>query len=41
LLASHRSSVQKTNNGWRRQYPFIDLDHMDFLETKSAQEHFG
>lgn len=26
LLSSHRASVQKTENGWERVYPFRDLD---------------
>lgn len=26
LLHSHRSSVQKSGNGWQRVYPFVDLD---------------
>lgn len=26
LLHSHRSSVHKTENGWERVYPFVDLD---------------
>lgn len=26
LLSSHRSSVQKTADGWKRAYPFKDLD---------------
>ena len=26
LLSSHRSSIQKTNTGWQRVYPFVDLD---------------
>lgn len=34
LLANHRSSVQKTNSGWKRVYPFIDLDEMELKETK-------
>lgn len=27
LLDSHRSSLQKTANGWQRMYPFVDLDY--------------
>ena len=30
LLASHRSSVQKTADGWRRVYPYEDLDNRNF-----------
>lgn len=30
LLSSHRSSVQKTANGWKRVYPFVDLDIESF-----------
>ena len=26
LLSSHRSSLRKTENGWSRVYPFVDLD---------------
>lgn len=26
LLSSHRSSVQKTSDGWQRMYPYRDLD---------------
>lgn len=26
LLSSHRSSIQKTSDGWQRVYPFVDLD---------------
>lgn len=26
LLHSHRSSIQKTESGWKRVYPFVDLD---------------
>ena len=26
LLHSHRSSIQKTDSGWKRVYPFVDLD---------------
>ena len=26
LLNNHRSSVQKTQDGWQRVYPFVDLD---------------
>ena len=29
LLHSHRSSVQKTADGWKRAYPFVDLDVED------------
>ena len=29
LLHSHRSSLQKTEEGWKRSYPFVDLD-IDF-----------
>ena len=30
LLSSHRSSVQKTAEGWKRVYPYRDLDIEDF-----------
>lgn len=26
LLSNHRSSIQKTQSGWNRVYPFVDLD---------------
>ena len=26
LLSSHRSSFEKTADGWKRKYPFVDLD---------------
>ena len=26
LLHSHRSSIRKTTEGWKRRYPFVDLD---------------
>jgi hypothetical protein len=30
LLGQHRSSVQKTQQGWERIYPYRDLDVEDF-----------
>ena len=30
LLHSHRSSVRKTQSGWERVYPFVDLDTESF-----------
>ena len=30
LLSSHRSSIQKTADGWQRVYPFVDLDIEEF-----------
>lgn len=30
LLSSHRSSLQKGENGWQRVYPYVDLDLEDF-----------
>ena len=30
LLSSHRSSIQKTPCGWKRQYSFVDLDVIDY-----------
>ena len=32
LLASHRSSLTKTSEGWRRVYPFRDLDVDEFQQ---------
>lgn len=26
LLSAHRSSIQRTTDGWKRVYPFVDLD---------------
>ena len=26
LLNEHRSSIRKTNEGWQRVYPYMDLD---------------
>ncbi len=36
LLSSHRSSLQKTADGWVRVYPFIDLDIADFPTHKNS-----
>ena len=30
LLHSHRSSIRKTQSGWQRIYPFVDLDIEDY-----------
>ena len=30
LLSRHRSSLQKTENGWQRVYPYEDLDLQDY-----------
>lgn len=30
LLSSHRSSIKKTETGWKRAYPYQDLDVMEF-----------
>ena len=30
LLNSHRSSLRKTDNGWERVYPFVDLDISEY-----------
>ena len=35
LLNSHRSSIQKTQNGWERIYPYRDLDSQNFTEKMS------
>lgn len=32
LLHSHRSSIRRTDTGWERVYPFVDLD-TDYLST--------
>ncbi len=31
LLSSHRSSVEKTSDGWMRKYPYYDLDILQYL----------
>ncbi len=36
LLSSHRSSIQKTSDGWTRVYPFVDLD----TETYPKEDFF-
>jgi len=33
LLSSHRSSIQRTADGWERVYPFVDLDIEEFPKT--------
>lgn len=33
LLSSHRSSIQRTADGWERIYPFVDLDIEEFPKT--------
>ena len=33
LLAAHRSSVEKTADGWRRVYPYRDLDTADLTAS--------
>ena len=33
LLSHHRSSVQKTQSGWQRMYPFRDLDVEEWSAT--------
>ena len=33
LLSNHRSSVQKTQSGWQRMYPFRDLDVEEWSAT--------
>lgn len=35
LLSCHRSSLQKTQNGWERIYPYKDLDYQNFTEKIS------
>ena len=36
LLNKHRSSLQKTDKGWQRVYPFRDLDYEEFTGTGTA-----
>ena len=31
LLHAHRASYEKTADGWRRLYPFVDLDEEYFM----------
>ena len=33
LLSSHRCSVRKTDSGWERVYPYVDLDAEEFSPT--------
>ena len=33
LLSSHKSTIQKTGEGWKRRYPFVDLDIQDLPEA--------
>lgn len=33
LLSSHRSTVEKGENGWQRAYPYRDLDAEEFLSA--------
>ena len=33
LLENHRCSVRKTDKGWKRVYPFADLDMEEFLNS--------
>ena len=35
LLSAHRSSLQKTGDGWQRMYPFTDLDVPEFFCKKT------
>ena len=37
LLHSHRSSLQKTEEGWKRKYPFVDLD----IDSHSIDRKFS
>lgn len=34
LLNQHRSSIQRSGNGWQRVYPFVDLDIEDYPNDK-------
>jgi murein DD-endopeptidase MepM/ murein hydrolase activator NlpD len=36
LLNKHRSSLQKSDKGWQRVYPFRDLDYEEFTGTGTA-----
>ena len=36
LLHKHRSSLQKTEQGWQRMYPFRDLDYEEFTGIDTA-----
>ena len=33
LLSKHRSTIQKTPDGWKRRYPYRDLDIQDYPQT--------
>ena len=32
LLSSHRSSLKRTEDGWQRVYPYVDLDLEEYPE---------
>lgn len=38
LLSQHRSSLQKTANGWVRQYPYTDLDIPELHEINDTRQ---
>lgn len=39
LLSNHRSSLQKSDGAWRRRYPFVDLDILDYPGDKIFVEN--
>ena len=39
LLSNHRSSLQKTDDVWNRSYPFVDLDILDYPDSKKFVEN--
>lgn len=38
LLSQHRSSLQKTDSGWQRRYPYQDLDTQTLLKENEGSE---
>ena len=41
LLSQHRSSLQKTPQGWQRKYPYRDLDVQDLKLTEKANIRYN
>lgn len=40
LLASHRSTLRKTDSGWERKYPFMDLDTLQYPKNTEKLNPF-
>lgn len=39
LLSDHRSSLQKSDGAWKRLYPFVDLDTLDYPKNEKFVEN--